>query len=101
MTPLRNWASAVHGSLFQFCIFLALNLAAGSDSVVGAIVADLVSRGLASRWWRSITHSLEPVGQWLRSAPRLAAGIAIAGRRAAKATRQPSALTLGLSQDGG
>ncbi len=76
MTPLRNWTAAVHGSLFQFCIFLALNLEAGSDTVVGAIVTDLVLRGLASRWWRSTRHSLEPVVQWLRSAPRLASGIA-------------------------
>ena len=85
MTPLRNWTAAVHGSLFQFCIFLALNLEAGSDSVVGAIVTDLVLRALTSRWWSSIRHSLGPVGHWLRDAPRLAASIAIAGRRAGRA----------------
>ncbi|HEY1206530.1 MAG: glycosyltransferase [Bryobacteraceae bacterium] len=95
-----NWKSAVLSSLFRCSIFFMVNLGAGLDRAVGAVLTELVFRGLTSGWWGSITqafrrvrpmwkavaviaplllvlqHSLELLVHWLRGTPRLAASIA-------------------------
>lgn len=87
-------------SLFRCFIFFVMNLGAGFESAVGAMLTELVIRGLTSGWWGSITqafrrvrpmwkavavlapvllvlqHSLEFLVHWLRGTPRLAASIA-------------------------
>ena len=95
-----NWKSAVLSSLFRCSIFFTVNLQAGLDRALGAVVTELVFRGVTSGWWGSITqsfrrvrplwkavavlvplllvfqHSLELLVHWLRGTPRLAASIA-------------------------
>jgi hypothetical protein len=95
-----NWKSAFLSSLFRCSLFFTVNLQAGLDRAVGAMLTELVFRGVTSGWWGSISqafrrvrpmwkaiavvtplvlllqHSLELLVHWLRGTPRLVASIA-------------------------
>jgi glycosyltransferase involved in cell wall biosynthesis len=95
-----NWKSAVLSSLFRCSIFFMVNLGAGLDRALGAVLTELVFRAVTAGWWGSITqafrrvrpmwkavaviaplllllqHSMELLVHWLRGTPRLVASIA-------------------------
>jgi len=52
-----SWKSAVLGSLFRCFIFFVMNLGAGLESAIGAMLTELVFRGLTSGWWGSIKQA--------------------------------------------
>jgi hypothetical protein len=90
-----NWKSAVLSSGFRAAIFFCTNLAAGWHAAVGALLAELVLRGITSGFYGAITesfsevrpvwagtaaamvflplvgHSLEFLVHWLRGTPKL------------------------------
>jgi len=95
-----NWKSALLSSLLRAGIFFFANLVAGWHAAVGAMLAELMLRGITSGFYGAITeafsaarpvwaavatamvvlpflnHSLEFLVHWLRGTPKLGLSIA-------------------------
>jgi len=94
-----NWKSALFSSLVRCSLFFVVNLGAGPRKAAGAMLTELVFRGVTAGWFGSVSqafrgvrplwkavvsvvcvvalcqHPLELLVHWLRGTPRLAASV--------------------------